>query len=95
MGVSRRRRFFLTGGDWLIGSAGVWQRWVGLGLATLLFAPLACDSGKHDADEPRQLVRADNGPEDGAFRNLGKRSAFDYGKVEPGEPFSGEPQARR
>jgi hypothetical protein len=80
----------------LIGSAVLWQRCVALGLATLLFAPLGgCDSDKREGGELRQLVRADNGPEDGAFRNLGKRSAFDYGKIEPGENLSGEPEARR
>jgi hypothetical protein len=54
---------------------------VGVGLS--LVAAFGCNSG-NDADSPSRLARVERAAEEGAFRNLGKRSSFDYGSVEPG-----------
>jgi hypothetical protein len=53
------------------------------GLLFLVVPASGCNSGTGDSDTPHPLARVESAAEGGAFRNLGKRSTFDYGSVEP------------
>jgi len=55
-----------------------------LGLALLVVTAFGCNSGNSDADASHPPARVDQSADGGAFRNLGKRSAFDYGSVDAG-----------
>jgi len=50
-------------------------------LGTILIGSLAgCDSGGGN-EAPKQVAQARPAADEGAFRNLGKRTSFDYGDV--------------
>lgn len=66
---------------------------VGLMLICLLGGFFGCNSDSRGESASQRLAAADHAT-DGAFRNLGKRSAFDYGSVQPEERAS-VPSTRR
>jgi hypothetical protein len=86
MRVTLRPSRFSLGGppwQWQPGFAILRQRnWL-FGLLFLVVPASGCNSGTGDSDTPHPLARVESAAEGGAFRNLGKRSTFDYGSVEP------------
>ena len=65
-----------------------------LALALLVAAALGCNSDSGGGGATRQFARADHA-RGGTFRNLGKRSAFDYGMAEPDGTPSTESGTKR
>jgi hypothetical protein len=62
-----------------------WRGVLGL-LGCLIVTGLGCNSG--GGEPPRQVAQVERDADGGTFRNLGKRSAFDYGNVESAEPVA-------
>lgn len=77
MRVGARHSGFLRAGRPFCGAA------FGLGLL-FLAASVGCNSGGSHEGATQQVARAEHSADGSGFRNLGKRSAFHYGSVQPG-----------